>query len=198
MTDQPPIRIVRTEVVHRSEKLRVVRDLQALPDGTVVPWESVVYPDAVMALPIDADGTVYLVEQYRPQLGRRTVEAVGGGVEAGQSPEEAARRELLEEGGIAARLTSLGTAQLGASTMRCRVHLFLAHVEQVGATELEPFERLVGHRVRRVTLDEAVDLALDGTIQDASSRLVILVVAERLRRTGNLEGSSLGRSPRSG
>ena len=184
MTDEPPIRTVRTDVVHAGANLRLVRDVQELPDGTRIPWESVVCVDAVLALPIDGDGTVYLVEQYRPQLGRRTVEVVGGGRDPDLTPEEAMRGELLEEAGIQARLVSLGTAELGASAVRCRVHLFLAHVEQVGTPEPEPFERLVGHRVRRATLAEAVDAALDGTIQDAASRLLILMAAEQLWRAG--------------
>lgn len=184
MTDRPPIRIVRTDVVHEGANLRLVRDVQELPDGTRVPWESVVLVDAVLALPIDADGTVYLVEQYRPQLGRRTVEVVGGGRDPGLTPEEAMRRELLEEAGIVARLASLGTAELGASALRCRAHLFLAHVEQIGTPAPEPFERLVGHRVRHAPLVEAIDWVLDGTIQDAASRLLILLAAEQLRRAG--------------
>ncbi|MDP8921462.1 MAG: NUDIX hydrolase [Chloroflexota bacterium] len=184
MTDRPPIRIVRSDVLHEGAKLRVVRDLQELPDGTLVPWESVVYVDAVLALPIDADGTVYLVEQYRPQLGRRTIEVVGGGRDPDLTPEEAMRRELQEEAGIVARLVPLGTAELGASAIRCRAHLFLAHVEHIAAPEPEPFERLIGHVVRRAALAEAVELALDGTIQDAASRVLILMVAERVRRAG--------------
>jgi hypothetical protein len=64
------------------------------------------------------------------------------------------------------------------------VHLFVAQVEHVGVPAPEPFEQLVGHRVRRVTLAEAVDAALNGTIQDAASRLLILMAAEQLRRAG--------------
>ena len=185
VTDQQPIRIVRTDVLHESAKLRVVRDFQELPDGSLVPWESVVFVDAVVALPIDARGTVYLVEQYRPRLGRRTVEVVGGGRDPGTTSEESMRRELLEEAGITARLESLGTAELGVSTSRCRVHLFLAHVEHVGTPDPEPFERIVGHSIRRTTLDEAVDLVMDGTIRDASSRMLVLMAAEHVRRTGD-------------
>ena len=170
-------------MLYEGAMMRVVRDHQQLPDGTVIPWESVIFVDSVLALPIDADGAVYLVEQYRPQLGRRTVEVVGGGRDPDLTPDEAMRRELLEEAGIVASLVSLGTAELGASALRCRAHLFLAWVEQLGAPDPEPFERLVGHRIRHATLAEAVDLVMDGTIRDAGSRLLILMAAEHLRRT---------------
>jgi len=184
MSDTPPIRIVRTDTMHEGAKLRVVVDHQQLPDGTVVAWESVVHVDAVLALPIDADGGVYLVEQYRPQLGQRTVEVVGGGREHSMTPEEAMHRELLEEAGIVATLRSLGTAQLGASTIRCRAHLFLAHVEHVQPPEPEPFERLMGHRVLHMPLAEAVELAMGGAMVDSTSRLLVLLAAEHVRRSG--------------
>jgi 8-oxo-dGTP pyrophosphatase MutT (NUDIX family) len=179
---EPPIRVLGTETLYEGRALRLVREEQALPDGSTLPWVSVVHIDAVLALPVDAEGFAYLVEQYRPQLGRRTIEAVGGGREPSLSPDEAMRRELLEEAGVAAALVPLGTAELGASTIRCRLHLFLARVERVSEPEPEPFERMTGHRRLRVPFDEAVAMALDGRIQDASSRLAILLAREHLGR----------------
>src|SRR6188768_4230124 len=126
MSDTPPVRIVRSETVYESSRFRVVRDIQAMPDGSEHVWESVVYRETVHAVPIDTEGHVVLVRQYRPQLQRETLEVVGGGVNGDHSPAQAIHAELREEAGLTARLVSLGASQLGVSTVRCQVHFFLA------------------------------------------------------------------------
>ncbi|MCC6173764.1 MAG: NUDIX hydrolase [Chloroflexi bacterium] len=184
MTDEtlaPPIRVVRSEVVHEGIKFRVVRDIQLLPDGSLVPWESVVHGDLVLALPIDRDGAVYLLRQYRPQLERDGLEAIGGGRDGAPTPEEAMHRELREEAGITAALVSLGTAELGAATARCHEHLYLALVQEIGEPALEPFEQITIRGLERVPLAEAVRLAMSGAIVDVNSRLVVLMANEHLR-----------------
>lgn len=191
MAEEPPVRIVRTEVVHAAEKFSVVRDVQALPDGTLLAWQSVVHRDSVLALPIDRDGQVYLVRQYRAQLGGETLEVVGGGVDDGHTPEEAMLRELAEEAGITATLLALGSGELGVSTVRCHEHFFLAVVEGIGAPRLEPYEQLTMRGVERMPLAHAVDRVMDGTVRDVNSRATILMGAEYVRRHG-LPGTRSG------
>ncbi len=58
---------------------------------------------AVGVLPIEPDGRVHLVGQWRFPLGRYSWEMPEGGGEAGESPEATARRELAEETGLSAR-----------------------------------------------------------------------------------------------
>jgi ADP-ribose pyrophosphatase len=182
--DQPPIRIVRTDVIHANSRFKIVRDTQELPDGSFIEWESVVHRDSVLALPVDQDRHAYVVRQFRPQMGRVTLEVIGGGLEDGYSPEEGMHRELREEAGIDARLISLGAADLGTATVRCREHLFLAVVERVGQASPEPFEQLTMVGVERLPLDRVLDLVMDGTISDANSRMTILMAVEHTRRHG--------------
>jgi 8-oxo-dGTP pyrophosphatase MutT (NUDIX family) len=72
-----------------------------LPDGSVIPdYHIVDYPrPAVGVVPIGADGRVLLVDQDRFIGGERGWEIPGGGVDAGEEPAVAARREAWEEGG---------------------------------------------------------------------------------------------------
>lgn len=184
MTDTPPIRIVRSETAYESSRFRVVRDIQAMPDGSEHVWESVVYRETVHAVPIDAEGYVFLVRQYRPQLQRETLEVVGGGVDGGHTPVEAIHAELIEEAGLTARLVSLGTSQLGVSTVRCQVHFFLAVIETVSTRELEPFEAWTMGDLVRVPLHQAVELVMAGEVIDVNSRLAIMLAAEHVRRHG--------------
>jgi ADP-ribose pyrophosphatase len=58
--------------------------------------------DYVAVCAVTVDGKVLLVRQYRPAVESETLEFVCGHVEAGERPEEAARRELREEAGFEA------------------------------------------------------------------------------------------------
>ena len=61
------------------------------------PYYSLRMPDYVTVLPVTAEHEVILVRQYRPALDSDSLELPAGHVEADESPEEAAARELLEE-----------------------------------------------------------------------------------------------------
>ena len=102
-----------------------------------------------------------------------------GTVEVGEEPLETARRELVEEAGLAAtRWEELGTARATAVSTT-RFHLYLAR----GLTEVprrpEVYEQDMV--VRELPFEEALALAADGTIQHAAS-VTALFRAERFVR----------------
>lgn len=70
-----------------------------LPSGRMSVREIVEHPGSVTILPITADGDILLVRQYRYAVGRDLLEIPAGLLEPGETPEEAARRELREETG---------------------------------------------------------------------------------------------------
>jgi ADP-ribose pyrophosphatase len=73
--------------------------------------EVVEHAEAVVVIVRPRPGEMLLVKQYRHPLGRDNWEVVAGGMEAGESPEEAARRELREETGyVAHRVERLWSA----------------------------------------------------------------------------------------
>ena len=73
-----------------------------LPDGREVGWDLLDTPATVAVLPLTPEGRVVVVGQYRPGPGRVVVSIPGGLVDTGESPQEAAARELLEETGYRA------------------------------------------------------------------------------------------------
>jgi len=177
-----PVRVVHREVVHQSVAFHVRRDIQELPDGSRRPWETVIFGGSARILPVDDDGRVYLLRQYRPLIERYSLEAVGGRVERDESPEAAAHRELREEAGITARMVSLGTAELSTSAVRCQEHLFLALVESIGEADPDDFERQTLGPLQRIALAEAVSMVMRQEIVDLSTATLILMAAEHVRR----------------
>lgn len=78
-------------------------------------------PAVAIAIPLLSDGRIVFAEQWRPLVGGLLLECPGGKVEHNESPEEALRRELSEEIGLApGKIRKLGNyySSVGASTER--------------------------------------------------------------------------------
>ena len=74
-------------------------DEARLPDGSTAKREVVEHPGGVTVLPLEPDGTVWCVRQYRYPFSRTLLEVPAGKLEPGEAPELAAARELSEETG---------------------------------------------------------------------------------------------------
>ncbi|NUP28406.1 MAG: NUDIX hydrolase, partial [Nocardia sp.] len=95
---------VDSRVVYSGAILALRVDRVEMPDGRVVEREVVEHHGAVAVVAVDDDGRVVLIRQYRHPLGERLLELPAGLIDiAGEDPLAAARRELAEETGLAAR-----------------------------------------------------------------------------------------------
>lgn len=83
------------------------------------PYYVIDSPDFAVLVATDTEGRLLLVRQYRPAVERFTLELPAGHVEQGETPEETARKELLEETGYEAGKLEL-IAKLSPSTARFR------------------------------------------------------------------------------
>lgn len=131
---------------------------------------------AVSVIPIDEEGNTYLVGQERYTIGQYSWELPEGGclIESGESPLEAAKRELLEETGlIAATWTYLGEVFLSNSVTDEKAVIFLAQHLQQKIAQPEETEVL---QLRKLPLQEAIDMAKKGEITDALSVISLLKV----------------------
>jgi ADP-ribose pyrophosphatase len=68
--------------------------------GTPDPYYCLVRPPGVIACILDKDGRLVLIDQYRPPLGRSTLEMPAGTIDEGETPEEGIAREIFEETGF--------------------------------------------------------------------------------------------------
>jgi len=138
------------------------------------------HPGAVWVVPVTGDGQVVLIWSYRHPVGEHCLEVPAGGLFAGATPEETARRELEEEvGGQAADLQYVGRFYTSNGTSNEIAYVYLATGVQLGETHLEPTEEL---EVRLVPVDEAMRMAREGEISDGPSALALLWCEKLLRQ----------------
>ena len=139
---------------------------------------------AVGVVPIDSDGCITLVGQYRYTLDVYSWEIPEGGSPAGEHPLATAQRELLEETGLsAASWTLLQTAHLSNSVSDEIAYCYLAEDLTPGPPDPEGCERI---ETMHVPFAEALRMVEAGEITDALSVMGILRYA--LLRSGQSWG----------
>lgn len=124
-------------------------------------------PDWVNVVPFTVDRSVVMVRQYRHGSDTMTLEIPGGIVDPGETPAQAARRELLEETGYGeGSLTRLGDVSPNPALFGNRLHCFalrdvvpVAEIANEGfeetAVELVPWAE-VPARIRSGEIDHAL------------------------------------------
>jgi ADP-ribose pyrophosphatase len=120
------------------------------------------HPESVSIVALDDDGCVVLVTQPRPGAPEPTVELPAGCLEEGETPAQAAVRELREECSLAAgRWRSFGAFLAAPAYSTERVHVFEARLLSASPGRPDPDEDIT---VSRLDLAE-----LPGALSDATS-----------------------------
>ncbi len=155
--------------------LSVRLDVVEMEDGSRAPREVVEHKPAVSVLPMDGEGNVYLVRQYRHAVGRDMVEAPAGLMESGETPEQAALRELREETGILGSVTAVGEYLPTPGYCEEVIHLFLAKTESFGKTDPDEDEFV---QTVKLPFDEFYRQVCQGRIQDGKTVALALHAKE--------------------
>lgn len=182
-----PWTTVESRPVYENPWISVREDRVIRPDGALGIYGVVQFKNrAVGVLPVEPDGSIWLVGQYRYPLDRYSWEIPEGGAPEGESAEVAAVRELREETGlIAGRLVALGgEVHLSNSATDESGQLFRATELTRGPDEPDGTERL---NVRCVPWDEVWTMLHSGEITDTLT--VIALLHEAVRR-GREPGAS--------
>lgn len=165
------------EEVYSGPVFTVTRDEVLLPDGKKGRRDLVHSSGGVVILPLDGEGNVTLVRQFRYAHGRVLLEAVAGKLEKGEEPFAAAQRELREETGFTAeKWDFLGAIETSPGFLTEKLYLYLARGLTGGTMDLDEGEFL---EPVRCPLEEAAAMAADGRLSDAKT-LAVLLRAGRL------------------
>ena len=167
--ERPDIETLGSKVVYRNNWMTVREDAIRRRDGSDGIYGVVDKPDFVVVVPLHADGSLQLVQQYRYPVGVRCWEfPLGIWGPPGTDPALAARHELREETGLAAaKLTHAGYLYAAPGTMNQGYNVFLATGLTPVAAAREPEEQDMVTRAFSRTEFEA--MLLDGTITDATA-----------------------------
>ena len=167
-----PWSVVQTARIYRTPWVEVIEDKVIRPDGTPGLFTTVRLSPGVSVLALDEEGFAHLTSEYRYAVERESVEVVSGGVEVGETPLDAAKRELREELGLEAReWVDLGTVDPFTSIVLSPARLYLARGLTHAAHEREATE-VIG--ALRVPLPEAVEMVARGEITHGPSCVLIL------------------------
>ncbi len=171
---------VGEEVVYQSTLLRVARGRFRAPDGSEFARDVVHHPGWVAVVPVDDDGQVICVRQYRAAVGAWLLEVPAGIRDVGgEALEVTARRELAEEAGVAAgHLELLASIHNSPGFADERGWIFLA----TGLTEVAPDRQGIEEHhmeVVRVPLADVYGVIARGEVTDAKSVVGLLLAASR-------------------
>lgn len=179
MTPHGPWMIVSTREVYRDPWLSLRRDEVIRPDGRPGTYSVVHLKPGVCVLAVDHDRNAWLTEEFHYGVGRVTLEGVSGGVEPGEEPLAAARRELKEELGIEAEhWTDLGLVDPLTGSLVSPTRLYLAQGLTFGADAQEGTESI---RCVKLPLAEVVERVLSSDITHGPSCTLILKTVLRLQ-----------------
>ena len=145
---------------------KIVRRTYQFPDGHHAAFDIKIDPFVVAILAVTTDQKVVLAKQFRPGPGQVFLELPGGAVEPGEMPEEAARRELLEETGYAGDLQLVAGGPSGAYTTMHRYHFSAQNCRKVAEPCMDPNELI---EVVELPLEEFRALLRSGQLTDVAT-----------------------------
>lgn len=142
-------------------------DTCRMPNGTLIPDYYVLeYPNWVNAVALTEDNQVILVRQYRHAAEEVVLEIPGGCIEENESPEQAVRRELLEETGYEFKNVELiSTLYANPATAKNKTYCYIAKGgKQIAEQQLDRGEEI---DIELVSLDKLKELLLNNDFGQA-------------------------------
>ena len=166
------IKVKNRELIYKGKIIDFYKDTIQLPDGREAIWDYIDHKGAAAVVPVDDEGNIIMVSQYRNAIKKQTLEIPAGGINKGEDPLECAARELEEETGYTVKsiepLTSIYTAIAYCNEI---IYVYFAKVGEKKEQHLDEDEYV---EVKKYSLEELENMILNGTIQDTKTISSIL------------------------
>jgi ADP-ribose pyrophosphatase len=175
-----PFELLNKEIVYSGRAFTVRRDTLRLPDGHETSFDIVDHVGSVIIIPLDGQGNLLFVRQYRHAAGLDLLELPAGTLNKDEAPDTCAHREIREETGMAAgHMQHLGGFYLAPGYSTEYMHVYLATDLRSDPLAADADEFLT---VESIPLARALAIARAGEILDAKSLAAILLAQSVLEK----------------
>lgn len=171
--------LIDSKKVFSGKMMKIWQDQVQYPDGRQVTIELLRHPGSVAVLPLDDQGQVWFVRQYRHPAGGLLLELPAGTLEPDEAPALTAAREIREEIGMSAdSLTPMGGFYLAAGYSTEFMHLFLATGLSPAPLEQDAGEYI---RVEKYPVDQVYAMLDEGLFVDVKTVAFLGLMRDRMR-----------------
>jgi len=175
-----PFKLIKSEVLLQGRAFRIRRDTLKTPDDRETKFEIIEHGGSVVLIPVDENGEVLFVRQYRHAAGRDLLELPAGTRDGDEPFEACASREIREETGMqAGKLEKVGEFYLAPGYSTEFMAVYLATDLKPNPLEADEDEFLT---VEKIPVKKALALAEGGGVPDAKSLAALLMARPRLEK----------------
>ncbi len=166
--------LLRSETLLQGRVFRIRRDYLKTPDGRETKFEIIEHGGSVIVIPVDEQGDMYFVRQYRHAAGKYLLELPAGTRDGDEPYKECAAREIREETGMeAGKLQKVGEYYLAPGYSSEFMEVYLATELKHNPLEADDDEFL---SVEKYPVKHAFEMAERGEMPDAKSLAALLMV----------------------
>jgi len=170
---------IKSNLVFEGSILKLFYDEVRLPNGKKATREKVSHPGAVAVVPVNKNGQVILIKQYRYPVNEILIEIPAGKLDAGEPPAACAKRELYEEAGaVDGKMVHLVTIYTSPGFSDEKMEIFLAtdFIEKDNKPDHDEFLS-----VFKASMQDCIKMIVEGTITDAKTIVGIICARDYLK-----------------
>jgi ADP-ribose pyrophosphatase len=176
-----PFEFISSEVLLTGRAFNIRRDTLKTPNGRETKLEIIEHGGSVVLIPVDEQGNVLFVRQYRHATGGELLELPAGTRDEDEPFEECAAREIREETGMeAGRLEKVGAFYLAPGYSSEFMAVFLATGLKHNPLDADDDEFL---QVEKIPVEQVTAMFERGEIPDAKSLAAWLLAKPYLEKS---------------
>lgn len=166
------IKRIDRRLVHKGSIVEFYEDTMAFANGNTAKWDYIHHKGAAAILPVDEEGKILMVRQYRGAIDKEYLEIPAGGLDDGEDFKACAIRELEEETGFSTEDAS-HLLDIYTTAAFCDEKIGIYYTE-----DLTPSKQHLDENeyvsIERYTIKELTDMILNGGIEDSKTISAVL------------------------